>query len=90
MNEKIIIANCGEKLEASLRQMGYDPNTIFFKRDSKTQFDSGGKTHEIVTLYHSGADDCVVEEYRHLRRLHDADHRHVVKPIFDTGLSPKQ
>lgn len=81
MKGKIITANSGERLDAVLKSMGHEPNTVFFKRDSKIEFDNGGETHEVIAHYRPGTDDCVVEEYKHLRRLYDADQRHVVRPI---------
>ena len=81
MRGKIITANSGERLDSTLKSMGYAPNAVFFKRDSKAAFNNGGEIREVIAHYHPGTEGCIVEEYKHLRRLHDADHRHVVRPI---------
>ena len=81
MKGKIITANSGERLDSALKSMGHDPKTVFFKRDSKITFNNCGETHEVITKCHPGTEGSIVEEYKHLYRMYDADPRHVVRPI---------
>ena len=72
-----IIARNGAEVDAALRKMGYDPKTVYFKRDPRLFFEYEGETKG---LFESAMPR---EEYAKLSALYTADPIHVVRPIAE-------
>ncbi len=72
-----IIARNGAEIDATLRKMGYDPKTVYFKRDPRLFFEYEGETKG---LFESATPRA---EYAKLSALYAADPVHVVRPIAE-------
>lgn len=73
----IIVAKNGAEVDSALRKMGYEPQTVYFKRDPKAFFKYEGETKGLFE------NNLLHEEYSRLCALYAADPVHIVRPIAE-------